>query len=373
MSDENTEQTTETTESTDNASREELIAAVREAGGTESVDVGAEAQAAAERTGVAATTETKPAEEEEPRIAALLKAREKATAEREAARDHARELLDDAKKRADQMLEDARTKATQAWEDELARRRKAFEASPLEQARQLAGGDTQRLVDEVMRDGTPEARAQRELRQQIDETRKLAGSGEEAKKEVEELRAQIARQNQDRMIAEVRQTFLGQHATTDKAPYAHAEYGGPDGVFHQADLKAAEWQKQGLVLHRDFDFADVAQYIEREAKQAFGRKLETLGLTPAQQVSAGAPAKEPGIAPKVPANGPRTLSAATSSERRTSPKPLTEMSPAEQRRLSSQRSPPQGGRIPTRTCSRPSLMLNGESAPGLTPTRKRSP
>src|SRR5574339_629312 len=75
------------------ATRDELIAAVREAGGTASVDLAAEEQAAKDQAAGAEQAPTAeqapPAGEEEPRIDRILREREKAHQERHAARSHA--------------------------------------------------------------------------------------------------------------------------------------------------------------------------------------------------------------------------------------------------------------------------------------------
>ena len=76
------------------------------------------------------------------------------------------------------------------------------------------------------------------------------------------------------------------------------------------------WSKAGI----PFAHSDVAEYLEHQARQ----RLAGVPVPP-QQVSGG------GSAQKVRANGSRTLSAATGSERRASPKPLEEMSPDEER------------------------------------------
>lgn len=324
---------TEATSAPGEASRDDLIAAVREAGGTASVDVDAEAAAAVERATAAGqqaeqATET-PAEPEEPRIAAILRAREKEHAERETAGSKAAELIERARQESERMIQDARARAEKDWQDELARRRDAFTKSPTETLRAL--GDPQQIVDAVLRDGSPEARALQELQTQLAETSKKASVADEAKAEIAKLREQIQQDAFDRKVAEVRTLFTGQHATPEKTPYLYAEHKTPEGVFAAADRVATDWRKKGLQIGVDFDFDDVAQYVERETKTAFEQKLKALGITPAQQVSAGAAAKPPGNAPKVQANGTRTLSAANGSERRTSPKPLSEMTAEQQR------------------------------------------
>lgn len=327
MTEENQEQTTEAPQVTDPAavSREELIAAVREAGGTEAVDVAAEAEAAEKP----APAEAAPATDEEPRIARILREREKANAEREAARSASQEILEQARQDAERMRREAREEAAREAAAERERMRAEFRSSPIATLRAL--GDPQDISDTILREGTPEARAARANEERLAKVEQTATEAAKAKAEIDTLRKQLADEAQQRKVAEVQSLFVGQHATPEKAPYMHAEYGSAEKVFEAANAKAIEWNRQGLELGRDFDMNDVAQYVERETRDRFMAKARALGLTPAQQVSAGAPAKEPGNAPKVSANGPRTLSAAQGSERRTSPRPIHELSREKQR------------------------------------------
>ncbi len=324
MDQENQEQSPQT----EDASRDDLIAAVREAGGTGSVDIAAEERAAKEGTPPVAET---PAEEEEPRIAKILREREKATAEREAGRSAVAEMMEQAKRDAQQMRDEARADAKREAEEERARLIAEFRGSPTATLRAL--GDAQEISDRVLRDGTAEGRAEIQREREMAELRKQAAVGVDVKKQLDDFRAEQVAEKQAAMVAQVRTEFMN-IASRESAPHLHARY-DEDEIFTKANETAKSWRQGGLNLvangatkgESDFDFADVAKYLDSEAR----KRLAALGLTPAQQVSAGAPATGPGNAPKVPANGPRTLSAAKGSERRTSPKPLSEMSPDEER------------------------------------------
>ncbi len=321
-----TEQSTEaesTQESPAHASREDLIAAVREAGGTESVDVEAEESAAA----VAATppAAAEPAAEDEPRIAGILRSREKAQAEREAARNHAQELIEQARQESARLINEARQRAEHDWQTEMARKRAEFAASPTAHLRTL-DKDPQNVIDRVLLENTPEARRERAMQEQLAEVRKDAAEAKDVRRQLEEFKAERDREQHARVVESVRQSFLAV-ATEEAVPYLHARY-SVDQIFVEANAVAQKWREGGLELDRDFDYKDVAQYLDLEAKKRFEKLRPS---TPAQQVVAGAPPKEPGNAPKVPANGSRVLSAAQGSERRTSPRPLTEMSRDEQR------------------------------------------
>ncbi|HYE92054.1 MAG TPA: hypothetical protein VEA38_13575, partial [Terriglobales bacterium] len=109
---------------------------------------------------------------------------------------------------------------------------------------------------------------------------------------------------------------------TEKTPYLHKRFDAEE-IFERSNRLAAQWQQAGI----EFAHEDVAQYLEFESRK---RILGSDGASTPQQVS-GAAGKPAGSAPKVKANGPRTLSAATGSERRTSPKPIREMTAEEER------------------------------------------
>lgn len=324
----------QTTDASDDvASRDDLIAAAREAGGAASVDVQAEAAAAAKSAAAGGEPAAggEQAGEEEPRIAQVLRAREKANAEREAARNHAQEMMEQARQESDRILREAREQAQREAEAERERLRAEFRVSPTATLRQL--GTPQEISDAVMRDGTPEGRAIQQLQHELAETKKKAGGVDDVRRQFDAFKQEQAQQAEAVMIADARARFLAT-ASKDSAPHLHARY-DEDEIFDKGNQVAANWKRGGLRLvplgspksESDFDFSDVAKYLDGEAKKRFAAS----GLTPAQQVSAGAPAKEPGNAPKVSANGSRTLSAAQGSERRTSPKPVAEMSASEER------------------------------------------
>lgn len=332
-----TEQTTEqTVEATSgDVSRDELIAAVREAGGTESVDVAAE-EAAAQPPAEQAPAEPPPAEEEEPRIARILKAREQAHREQEAARNLAQETIQKAQEEAARMVAEARERADREWQAEMERRRQAFQSNPTETLRALSNGDTQSVVDAVLRDGTPEGRAIQQLQKELAEAKEGSQAAKELRQQIQELREERQREAYAARVEQVRSQFMGHHATAEKAPHLHARFDEAE-IFDRANKVASDWKQRGLRLvqpgaekgETDFDFDDVVNYLENDSRK---KLAPLLAKNPGQQVSTGAPATAPGSAPKVQANGPRTLAAAMGSERRTSPRPLSEMTPDEARK-----------------------------------------
>ncbi len=307
------------------ATRDDLIAAVRAAGGAESGDVEGSVDAQDAPPGEQQPTTA----EEELKIEQILKAREEEHQKRLAARDAAQDIINRAKEEADRVLREAREQAARDAEAERERFRQEFRGSPTATLRAL--GDPKEIADAVALDGTPEGRAKREFEEKLAKLERSTADGTSAKAEVAELRRQLAEERQNAQIATVRTAFLGQHASQEKTPYMYAEFGGPDGVWNASNEQAREWQEKGLRLGVDFDFDDVAQYVERKAKASFTKKATSLGLIPAQQAGAGAPAKVPGTAPQALANGSRTLPAAAGSERRTAPKPFFELPPDKQR------------------------------------------
>lgn len=303
--------------------RDDLIAAVREAGGTEAVDVADEAAKAGKEP---PTPET---ESDEPKIAAVLRAREEAHRKRLEAEDFAAHRRAQAEEEANKILQGARERAQRDHEAFLAEQRRRFLDSPTETLRALApGGDTQKLVDAVIQDGTPEARAIRELRNDLAETKKGTAEAAELKKQIDEMKAEAIREKQEAIAAQVRAEFLSQSATKEKAPYLHARF-EEEEIFERANALCIDWQKRGLKLNGGGDDGftrdDLVDWLERDSKKRY-----TSVIAP-QQVSGAAPGEGAGKRPQGSANGSRTLSAAAGSERRTTAKPLSEMTKEEQR------------------------------------------
>jgi hypothetical protein len=308
-------------------SRDDLIAAVREAGGVESVDVEAEAKAA----GTPPPEKPAPAdgEPDEPKIAAVIRAREKAFRETRNAEDYAGQLRQQAEQEAQRLIAEARARAQAEFDAEVQQRRRKFEESPTEALRAL-GKDPQDIADAVIREGTAEWKMIRTLQQELEATKQKASAADQVKSEFTQWKQHLETQQRQAEVEQIRSQFLTANANPEKVPSLYQEArvaaalvgrSPEDIVFDTANALATQWQKAGMRLGIDFDRDDVAAYLEHQSKQ----RLAAVGSAP-QQVGG-----VPGIAPKVKANGSRTLSAATGSERRTSPKPLHEMTPDEER------------------------------------------
>jgi hypothetical protein len=324
---EQTETTTETT-TAEPSLRDELIAAVRDAGGTQAVDVAAEEQAAKERAAAAVTeAPAEPAAEDpEAKFEAILAKRRENHQEISGAKARAERMLREAEEAKQRMIDEARAEARRLIEEERTAFQNRFRTSPTEALREL--GDPNDVADAVLREGTPEAKALAAAREEARQAREEAKKGGAALAEIEKFRKEQQAERQAAMQAQVRHEYLSQFATPEKTPYLHARY-EPEEIFQRSVSLAHQWAQEGLEYKKDFDDNTIAEYLEHQSK----KRISALnGSTPANQVPAGAPAKGPGLATKVTANAPRTLSAAAGSERRTSPRPLHELTPEEQRK-----------------------------------------
>lgn len=296
----------------------ELIAAAQEAGG---------AEAAAEADGIApvkppaakvapATAAEPVVDPDEPKIAAVLRAREKAFAERQSADDYAAQRRAQADEAYAATVAKARQQATADYEAELSARRAKFRETPTAAIREL-GFTTDELVDGVTREGTPEWKAMRALQQELATTKAEAGTAKKVAADFEAYKAEQEKAVYASRVAQVRDQFLTAHASPEKAPYLHKRYDA-DEIFEKSDALARKWQAAGV----PFDHADVAQYLEAESR----KRLTGVASVPPQQVSGMSGAQKVRAA-----IGSRTLSSANGSERRASPKPIEEMAPDEER------------------------------------------
>lgn len=332
MPEEQTEtQQTEQTQS-DVASRDELIEAVRQAGGTASVDVEAEAQKAAETAAVAGAAVEAPSAPEDPeaKFQAILDKRRENHEKLRDAGSRADRILREAEETKQRLIEEARAEARKAAEEEREKLRLNFRERPTETLRQF--GTPDEITDAVMREGTPEARALAKAQEEARLAREEAKKGSTALQELEKFKKDLAQREYTEKVSRVRDEFLSKHAAESVTPALYAQHRTPDAVFLALDAQCREWEKDGLERGVHFDDATLVKYVENESRKWLAQKGFTLAPVPANQVQAGAPSVGPGLATKVTANAPRTLSAAAGSERRTSPRPLHEMAPDEQRK-----------------------------------------
>ena len=297
------------------AGRADLIAALNEAteGGTP--ETSTDAPATPDTPAAAPVPEAAPSDPAavpgEPKIAALIRAREAAQKEREAGVSEAEALRAAAREESAKILADARAAAKAEIEAERTRFRKQFADSPLKTFEEF-GVDKKKLVDEVGMEGSAEWRAIQEARRDAEATRAELAELKAWRAEQGEAAKKAQEREQQASLEAVNRTFLTQHATPEKAPLLRKL---PEHVLLTwAHDTAAKWRAQNI----PFVDADVAEYLEHQ--------LGGNGPSTSQQVGTAS-----GSAPKGKANGSRTPSAAGASERRSSPKPIHEMTAAEER------------------------------------------
>lgn len=258
-------------------------------------------------------------EDDEPEIARILRQRAEAQRAREAelatGKSAAEKLVEEARQRAEAEAERIVAAARAKADAELATLRER----PLDAIKRI-GWTGNRLVDEVVREGTPEWRAQKELE---------AANAAQAKR-LEELAAtvggltkaqeQFVEQQRAAGRARAEEIFLS-HANAEKAPNLHLLHGSPEAVLALAHKTAAE-----LGLTDVASIPKIAQYLEYEAAKKVAA-IRAQGA-PEGQRQVGATS----TAPAGRANGSRTLSSSLASERRAEPRSLEELSPREQRK-----------------------------------------
>jgi hypothetical protein len=256
------------------------------------------------------------AELKESKVAAVLRAREEAQAAR-----NERESVKAETERARAELASLRAEAERANAEakaELERVRK-LRSAPLEAIKEL-GWDPKQLVDEVVREGTPEWQAQKRyeamLEQQRAELAELKAWREDQKKSVEQqTEAQRAYARQ-----QVEKQFL---ASFPSESVAKALYDERDLVAKAHAIADAYREKSGGKVA---SIEEVRDYIEEQAV----KRLAAVRHQSSVDTSSQAPALAAKVATQPKANGPRALSGNVASERRTSPKPRHEWSPDEE-------------------------------------------
>jgi hypothetical protein len=267
--------------------------------------------------GAADPEKPEPAAEEEPNWKRLIRAREEARKVEGEAQTYAQQAKERAEAEAAAILEAARKQAAQEIEAERTRWKDRFQLDPEGALREL--GDGEQVANRLIDINTPHGKAIAQLRQELAESNKKASGVDAIKADFETFKKNQAESEQRRIYESAKQELFSVHATKDAAPYLHARY-NEDEIERRANEVARDWTQAKI----PFALKDIAQYLEHEAKE----KLSSLGPTPAQQVSAGSTGK---VAPKVSANGSRTITAAASSERRAAPKAFHEMTPEEQK------------------------------------------
>lgn len=244
-----------------------------------------------------------PAESEDPgaKIAAVVRAREQSQKTREDAKTEAQKHLDSAKAQADRIIEEARAEARKVAEAETAAFRAKWRDKPL-RAIEEAGIDKRVLLDDVSREGSAEWQAQRRIEAALDEVRA-------ENKGLKEWQAQQAKAAE---AQEVRQR-AAQQATLEKRFLEAIPAESPLRELYD-DAEILQKTYAVAALYREAKGGEVASdlelrhYLEAQAAERLARIRQEKAASTAS-------------AAKTKANGPRTPSASSASERRASPKP----------------------------------------------------
>ncbi len=249
-----------------------------------------------------------PAAETDAEFVASLRKREKEQQWREEAQSKARS-------EADAILANARAEAAKAVEDARRQGREEARKEVIERMRTDPGGALQewqlpadKFLQDIALAHTPEGKVQRAIAQQQQEIAELkAQLNQRSKSETEAAQAQQSAVAAQRK-AHVETAFLTAASETT-APGARLLF--DDATLLGEAYKVASARSQRGESCAD---ADIIAELERNAQV----RLSTLR----QKLGGG----EGAAAPAGRATGPRTLSAATTGERRSSPKLTSEMS-----------------------------------------------
>ncbi len=282
----------------------------------EGIDPGAdEAAAAAVAAKEGKAAEAAPVTEEPAltsKMAVAIRAREQAQKERDAGKSDAERIVTEAKAERERIIADAKAEARKAIQDEQTAFRARFSKSPL-QAIKDQGIDARTLVDEVQREGSPEWQAQKRLEAELAEVKAQNQTFKQWQEEMSARTADSDKQAQARARVDTERRFVGliPEGAALRTLYDERE------ILTKAHA-AADYIREttGEVA----SFEDLRDYLEEQAAQ----RLARIRHEPADSKSPAAKSKA--------SNGPRTPSASSAGERRTSPKPSSDFAtPAEER------------------------------------------
>ena len=295
--------------------RDELIKAVEEAAPDLAESLEPKPAIKADGTPKVVNEEGKTPEEAQPpkaRLAAILRAREE--------RDKIREEIEEERKTRDQErraqeYELHRMRAEAAVELEKAKseraRIEALRSRPIDAIKEL-GWDANNLVNEVTREGDPTWQAVKALREELAKER---ADREEKHKEYD----RYVQENQRLAQEQQKQHAVYQRQEVERQFLSHAKpesslrdlYDDEDLIAMGDNVANKFYEKTKKVASLE----DIVEYLESRAEERLAAR---------QQVAAKG-------APKVRANGQRTLTSQLASERRATQKPIREMDPSEER------------------------------------------
>lgn len=252
-----------------------------------------------------------------PKLRSVLRAREEAQRLRESAQGERETILKElAGQRAQAQQEMAaiqQMKAeTEAERQKLARLR----ANPMEAIKEL-GWDPKDLVQNVIREGTPEWQAltrQQGIIEKLEARLNAYETGQSPQQKAQ--RDAYERHQQQQARTNVVQQFLGlvPQESALRTLYDEAE------IVARADRVADSAREKGYVA----TFAEIRDYLESDAEERLSKRAAHVpGQTSGTNGQAAAKTKA--------GSGQRTLSSSASSERRAAPKPFSELKTEKER------------------------------------------
>ena len=263
-------------------------------------------------------------EEQLPKLARLLREREKARAAEDSPAERIKaepaRAIEGARAEAQKIIEQARAEAESLREQT----RKRLAASPRDVLREL-NADPQTVVDDLAREGTPEWRAVQAAQRELEQLRAKVAEFDSFKADIQRYREEGQRAAADARRQQAEQAFLSAAASAERCPSLHALY-EPDEILAKA------WRVIDLIRSetgRTPTDPEIAEYLEYQATGRLGRLRE--GQSAATTTGSAAEKGAPKAGNGKPPAGSRTLNAASASERRAGPRPISEMSPEEQR------------------------------------------
>lgn len=305
--------------------RARLIAAAKAAAPAEAASDGTNSAADEEVTaaeGMGTGTEQAPGKAAKPSIEDILRGREAKQEQRDLAAETERIRAEAAADREAAKREREEAAADRAL---LAKLKK----NPVEAMKEL-GWTGEQFIEEVTREGTPEWKAMKRLEAENEALRAKTEKFEQfldaqQKKELAAAeRTQAAAQQAE--LKDTEQKFL---SMVPEGSAMRLLYDDDEIILQGHKLAYDLRQKSGGQLLASYE--DLRDYLEKKATQKLAKVLESRSGQPSEK---SAPAQSSGstkAAPQKPGTGSRTLSTSSASERRASPKPIREMSPAEER------------------------------------------
>lgn len=255
------------------------------------------------------------AEDDEPVLAKLLKARAQGQKEVGQAQAHAQRIRQEAEAAAQEFLAKAKAQADAMMRDAEAGGRRKLEELLSPEALTARQADEH---DPVYKLGKRFEAELQKRDQELAELKKRDAERDAWIRQREQQESQLAQTTAEKNFVSA--------ASEEKFPYMRTLWSEAE-LLREAHEAIRHGKEAAAEKGERFSCsdADIMQYLEREAKTRLLAKRDSLAKLLGQQVSSSS-----GSAPQGQrANGPRTLSTSHASERRASPKPVSEMTEEE--------------------------------------------